>query len=160
MAAQLLPPCICRPYFDCADAEGRAVCISTVLELFSGLPCVASRSPYYSYCLHARSLGNLAEKALIVKPVITLAGRPNVGKSTLFNRLTRSRDALVADFAGTTRDRHYGEGRAGSRPYWIVDTGGLSLLRGAASSARWRSRRARRSMSRTAFFLSSMRARA
>ncbi|CCD29695.1 GTP-binding protein EngA [Candidatus Glomeribacter gigasporarum BEG34] len=60
-----------------------------------------------------------------MKPVITLVGRPNVGKSTLFNRLTRSRDALVADFAGTTRDRHYGEGRAGSRPYWIVDTGGF-----------------------------------
>ncbi len=61
-----------------------------------------------------------------MKPVIALVGRPNVGKSTLFNRLTRSRDALVADFAGTTRDRHYGEGRVGSRPYLIVDTGGFA----------------------------------
>ncbi|MGI4856387.1 MAG: GTPase, partial [Janthinobacterium lividum] len=60
-----------------------------------------------------------------MKPVITLVGRPNVGKSTLFNRLTRSRDALVADLPGLTRDRHYGEGRAGSRPYLVVDTGGF-----------------------------------
>ncbi|MCQ9616727.1 ribosome biogenesis GTPase Der [Paenalcaligenes niemegkensis] len=59
------------------------------------------------------------------KPVITLVGRANVGKSTLFNRLTRSRQALVADFPGLTRDRHYGEGRMGSRPYLIVDTGGF-----------------------------------
>jgi GTP-binding protein len=62
---------------------------------------------------------------LIMKPVIALVGRPNVGKSTLFNRLTRSRDALVADLPGLTRDRHYGEGRAGSRPYLVVDTGGF-----------------------------------
>src|SRR5260363_61571 len=125
MAAQLLPPCICRPYFDCADAEGRAVCISTVLELFQRL-ALRRFALAVLLILSSRSLlGNLAEKALIVKPVITLVGRPNVGKSTLFNRLTRSRDALVADFAGTTRDRHYGEGRAGSRPYWIVDTGGF-----------------------------------
>ncbi|MGA7802506.1 MAG: ribosome biogenesis GTPase Der [Gammaproteobacteria bacterium] len=59
-------------------------------------------------------------------PVIALVGRPNVGKSTLFNRLTRSRDALVADFPGLTRDRQYGEGRLGGRPYLAVDTGGLS----------------------------------
>lgn len=59
-------------------------------------------------------------------PVIALVGRPNVGKSTLFNRLTRSRDALVADFPGLTRDRKYGEGKIGSRPYLVVDTGGLS----------------------------------
>jgi GTP-binding protein len=52
-------------------------------------------------------------------------GRPNVGKSTLFNRLTRSRDALVADLPGLTRDRHYGEGRLGPRPYFVVDTGGF-----------------------------------
>jgi GTPase len=58
-------------------------------------------------------------------PTIALVGRPNVGKSTLFNRLTRSRDALVADLPGLTRDRHYGHGRIGSRPYLVVDTGGL-----------------------------------
>jgi GTP-binding protein len=60
-----------------------------------------------------------------VKPVIALVGRPNVGKSTLFNRLTRSRDALVHDLPGVTRDRHYGEGRAGSRAFIAIDTGGL-----------------------------------
>ena len=60
-----------------------------------------------------------------MKPVIALVGRPNVGKSTLFNRLTRSRDALVADFPGLTRDRQYGEGRMGDRPYMVVDTGGI-----------------------------------
>ncbi|MCB1733619.1 MAG: ribosome biogenesis GTPase Der [Gammaproteobacteria bacterium] len=59
-------------------------------------------------------------------PVIALVGRPNVGKSTLFNRLTRSRDALVADQPGLTRDRQYGIGRIGDRPYVVVDTGGLS----------------------------------
>lgn len=59
-------------------------------------------------------------------PVIALIGRPNVGKSTLFNRLTRSRDALVADTPGLTRDRQYGVGRLGPRPYVVVDTGGLS----------------------------------
>lgn len=60
-----------------------------------------------------------------VKPVVALVGRPNVGKSTLFNRLTRSRDALVADMPGLTRDRHFGEGRVGPRPYIVVDTGGF-----------------------------------
>jgi GTP-binding protein len=59
-------------------------------------------------------------------PVVTLVGRPNVGKSTLFNRLTRSRDALVANFPGLTRDRQYGVGRLGPGPYIVVDTGGLS----------------------------------
>lgn len=59
-------------------------------------------------------------------PVIALVGRPNVGKSTLFNRLTRSRDALVANVAGLTRDRKYGEGKLGSQPYIVVDTGGIS----------------------------------
>ncbi|EGW55625.1 ribosome biogenesis GTPase Der [Candidatus Endoriftia persephonae] len=59
-------------------------------------------------------------------PVIALVGRPNVGKSTLFNRLTRSRDALVADQPGLTRDRKYGMGRLGPGPYVVVDTGGLS----------------------------------
>ncbi|HTH93892.1 MAG TPA: ribosome biogenesis GTPase Der [Rhodocyclaceae bacterium] len=60
-----------------------------------------------------------------MKPTLALVGRPNVGKSTLFNRLTRSRDALVADMPGLTRDRHYGHGRVGDRPYLVVDTGGF-----------------------------------
>ncbi len=60
-----------------------------------------------------------------MKPVIALIGRPNVGKSTLFNRLTRTRDALVADMPGLTRDRHYGEGRVGERPFLVIDTGGF-----------------------------------
>jgi GTP-binding protein len=58
-------------------------------------------------------------------PVIAIVGRPNVGKSTLFNRLTRSRDALVADMPGLTRDRHYGTGRVGDRAYLVIDTGGF-----------------------------------
>lgn len=58
-------------------------------------------------------------------PVIALVGRPNVGKSTLFNRLTRSRDALVADQPGLTRDRQYATGKLGSQPYVVVDTGGI-----------------------------------
>lgn len=58
-------------------------------------------------------------------PVVAIVGRANVGKSTLFNRLTRSRDALVADFPGLTRDRQYGFGKVGSRPYLVVDTGGF-----------------------------------
>ena len=58
-------------------------------------------------------------------PVIALVGRPNVGKSTLFNRLTRSRDAIVHDVPGVTRDRHYGEGRLGGKPFIAIDTGGL-----------------------------------
>jgi len=61
-----------------------------------------------------------------VLPVIALVGRPNVGKSTLFNAMTRSRDALVADMPGVTRDRHYGVCRIGERPFVVVDTGGLS----------------------------------
>jgi GTPase len=60
-----------------------------------------------------------------VKPVIALVGRPNVGKSTLFNRLTKSREAIVHDAPGVTRDRHYGEGRAGERSFIAIDTGGL-----------------------------------
>jgi GTP-binding protein len=60
-----------------------------------------------------------------LKPVLVLVGRPNVGKSTLFNRLTKTRDALVADFPGLTRDRHYGTGRLGDRPCLVVDTGGF-----------------------------------
>lgn len=59
-------------------------------------------------------------------PVIALVGRPNVGKSTLFNRFTRTRDALVADWAGLTRDRKYGDGKLGERPFIVIDTGGIS----------------------------------
>ena len=60
-----------------------------------------------------------------MKPVVALVGRPNVGKSTLFNRITKSRDAIVADFAGLTRDRHYGDARLGSREFIVIDTGGF-----------------------------------
>ncbi len=60
-----------------------------------------------------------------MKPTLVLVGRPNVGKSTLFNRLTRSRDAIVADLPGLTRDRHYGQGRIGEKPFIVVDTGGF-----------------------------------
>jgi len=62
-------------------------------------------------------------------PVIALVGRPNVGKSTLFNRMTGTRDALVADVPGLTRDRKYGDGKIGERPYIVIDTGGLSGIR-------------------------------
>lgn len=60
-----------------------------------------------------------------MKPVIAVVGRPNVGKSTLFNRMTKSRDAIVADFSGLTRDRHYGDGRLADREYIVIDTGGF-----------------------------------
>ena len=60
-----------------------------------------------------------------MKPVIAIVGRANVGKSTLFNRITRSRDAIVADFSGLTRDRHYGNARLGGREFIVVDTGGF-----------------------------------
>lgn len=60
-----------------------------------------------------------------MKPVIALVGRPNVGKSTIFNRLTKTRDAIVADFAGLTRDRHYGNGRLGKQEFIVIDTGGF-----------------------------------
>lgn len=60
-----------------------------------------------------------------MKPVLALVGRPNVGKSTLFNRLTKSRDAIVADYAGLTRDRHYGNGKQGKHEYIVIDTGGF-----------------------------------
>ncbi|RTZ58804.1 MAG: ribosome biogenesis GTPase Der [Gammaproteobacteria bacterium] len=62
-----------------------------------------------------------------MKPVIVLVGRPNVGKSTLFNQLTRSRDALVAEEPGLTRDRQYGEGKLGEKPFLVVDTGGIDI---------------------------------
>ena len=60
-----------------------------------------------------------------MKPVIALVGRPNVGKSTLFNRITKSRDAIVADYSGLTRDRHYGDARLGAQEFIVVDTGGF-----------------------------------
>ena len=60
-----------------------------------------------------------------MKPVLALVGRPNVGKSTLFNRLTQTRDAIVADFAGLTRDRHYGNARQGKHEFIVIDTGGF-----------------------------------
>ena len=60
-----------------------------------------------------------------MKPVLALVGRPNVGKSTLFNRLTKARDAIVADFAGLTRDRHYGNGKQGKHEFIVIDTGGF-----------------------------------
>src|SRR5690625_794714 len=59
-------------------------------------------------------------------PVVALVGRPNVGKSTLFNVLTRSRDALVVDLPGVTRDRHYGICHLGEKPFMVIDTGGLA----------------------------------
>ncbi|WP_374412149.1 ribosome biogenesis GTPase Der [Hydrogenophaga sp.] len=68
-----------------------------------------------------------------MKPVIVLVGRPNVGKSTLFNRLTGTRDAIVADFAGLTRDRHYGNGHLGKREYIVIDTGGFEPDAGEGS---------------------------
>jgi GTP-binding protein len=75
-------------------------------------------------------------------PIVAIVGRPNVGKSTLFNRLTRSRDAIVASVPGLTRDRHYGRGRVGLKPYLVVDTGGFEpvakkgILREMARQAR------------------------
>src|SRR4051812_20851174 len=60
-----------------------------------------------------------------MKPTLVIVGRPNVGKSTLFNRLTKTRDALVADMPGLTRDRHYGQGRSGDKSFIVVDSGGF-----------------------------------
>ena len=62
------------------------------------------------------------------KPVISLIGRPNVGKSTLFNRMSKTRDALVADFPGLTRDRKYANAKIGKYSYLLVDTGGVELF--------------------------------
>ena len=73
--------------------------------------------------VHLRAIPSCPQQAL--KPTLVIVGRPNVGKSTLFNRLTRSRAALVADMPGLTRDRHYGHGRLGPKPFLVVDTGGF-----------------------------------
>ena len=59
-------------------------------------------------------------------PVLTIVGRPNVGKSTLYNRLTKTRDAIVGDMPGITRDRHYGEGQFENHSFIVVDTGGIA----------------------------------
>ena len=71
------------------------------------------------------STDEIRKEDQLVRPIISIVGRPNVGKSTLFNRLTRSRDAIVDDRPGVTRDRIFGIGRIGGSPYWIVDTGGI-----------------------------------
>ena len=69
-----------------------------------------------------------------MKPVIALIGRPNVGKSTLFNQITKSRDALVADFAGLTRDRKYGDAIYQNKSFIVVDTGGIGENEGGIDS--------------------------
>jgi hypothetical protein len=89
-------------------------------------------------------------------PTLVIVGRPNVGKSTLFNRLTRSRDALVADMPGLTRDRHYGHGRLGRAPYLVVDTGGFEPNAKEGILPRWRSRPRRPSPRPTCCCSSSM----
>src|SRR5690606_26419284 len=72
-----------------------------------------------------RSGGASDGRSRAMLPTIVVVGRPNVGKSTLFNRMTRSRAAIVADTPGVTRDRHYGRGRVGTQPFLVVDTGGF-----------------------------------
>ena len=81
-----------------------------------------------------------------MKPVIALVGRPNVGKSTLFNRLTKTRDAIVADYAGLTRDRHYGTGRLGRREFIVIDTGGFEPDAGEGSIYREMARQTRQAV--------------
>src|ERR1700744_1594590 len=69
--------------------------------------------------------GRQAQGRIAVLPIVAIVGRPNVGKSTLFNSLTRTRDAIVADVPGVTRDRQYGYARGALRPCVLIDTGGL-----------------------------------
>ena len=76
-------------------------------------------------CLRSASRSSQPGRHAILNPTLVLVGRPNVGKSTLFNRLTKTRDALVADLPGLTRDRQYGRGRLGDRPFIVVDTAGF-----------------------------------
>ena len=78
-----------------------------------------------------------------MKPVIALVGRPNVGKSTLFNRLTKTRDAIVADYAGLTRDRHYGNGKLGPHEYIVIDTVDSNPMPSQAFTRKWPSRHVR-----------------
>ena len=90
-------------------------------------------------------------------PVVALVGRPNVGKSTLFNRLTRTRDALVADFPGLTRDRKYGRAEIEGREFICIDTGGID---GTEDGVETRNSRCWRLKKRTSYCLWWMRARA
>ncbi|WP_366943895.1 ribosome biogenesis GTPase Der [Nevskia sp.] len=91
----------------------------------SSIPEVPSEATTESVQPAAESPVAAAETPVNVLPVIALVGRPNVGKSTLFNRFTNSRDALVADYAGLTRDRQYGQGKFEDKRFIVVDTGGL-----------------------------------
>ncbi|MCD8573737.1 MAG: 50S ribosome-binding GTPase [Gammaproteobacteria bacterium] len=86
-------------------------------------------------------------------PIIALVGRPNVGKSTLFNRLTRTRDAIVSDFSGLTRDRQYGRALYNGHPYIIVDTGGIEGKETGIEALAIKQNRISDSRSRLRYFL-------
>jgi len=88
-------------------------------------------------------------EALNMVPVVALVGRPNVGKSTLFNRLTRTRDALVADFPGLTRDRKYGRAEIEGREFICIDTGGILMAPKTVLKPVWRNSRCWLSKKRT-----------
>jgi GTP-binding protein len=94
----------------------------------------------YKYDYHSAAL--ISNNHIAMSPIIALVGRPNVGKSTLFNALTRTRNALVADIPGLTRDRQYGIGQYGLGPYVVIDTGGLTGdhkgLNGLVECQAWR----------------------